>query len=125
MKTQLLFSFFLISFSLNAEDWPIWGKDGSRNMVSVETGVSFEFDPGEMSDDERDKIIEVINAQKGHKGFHDLRTRRSGRKVFIQMHLELEKSLNLEQAHDIADKVEDELRALYSQADVIVHQDPA
>tara|TARA_B100000161_G_scaffold262054_1_gene231292 strand:+ start:5689 stop:7194 length:1506 start_codon:yes stop_codon:yes gene_type:complete len=52
MKTQLLFSFFLITFTLNAEDWPIWGKDGSRNMVSIETGVSFEFDPGEMSDDE-------------------------------------------------------------------------
>ena len=52
MKTQLLFSFFLLTFTLNAEDWPIWGKDGSRNMVSIETGVSFEFDPGEMSDDE-------------------------------------------------------------------------
>ena len=34
------------------EDWPVWGKDNNRNMVSQEEGIIFDFDPGEMKDDE-------------------------------------------------------------------------
>ncbi len=79
---------------------------------------------GEMSDEERQKIIECIKSQPGHKGFHDLRTRNSGRKVFIQLHLELDNKLSLDEAHDVAENVELKLSALYHDADVIIHQDP-
>ena len=52
---------FILTFLLNAilvtaivhgEDWPVWGKDGTRNMVSNETGLTLEFDPGKMLEDE-------------------------------------------------------------------------
>ncbi|MCS6777119.1 MAG: PQQ-binding-like beta-propeller repeat protein [Chloroherpetonaceae bacterium] len=29
-----------------AADWPFWGRDSSRNMVSDETGIPDDFDPG-------------------------------------------------------------------------------
>lgn len=29
-----------------AADWPFWGRDSSRNMVSEETGIPDDFDPG-------------------------------------------------------------------------------
>ena len=52
-------NFFLYAFgitvflpALTAADWPSWGKDQSRNMVSSETGLTFEFVPGEFNDDE-------------------------------------------------------------------------
>ncbi|MGF1484840.1 MAG: PQQ-binding-like beta-propeller repeat protein [Opitutales bacterium] len=32
---------------LHAGDWPMWGRDVSRNMASTETGISIDFDPGE------------------------------------------------------------------------------
>ena len=34
------------------EDWPMWGKDGSRNMISAEKKITFDFNPGEMDDNE-------------------------------------------------------------------------
>ena len=43
---------FIVLSHLRAEDWPSWGKDQSRNMVSSEEGITFEFKPGELRDDE-------------------------------------------------------------------------
>ena len=56
---------------------------------------------------------------------HDLRTRRAGADVFIELHLELDGELSLEQAHDIAHEVEARVRAAFPAADIIVHQEPA
>ena len=35
-----------------ADDWPVWGKDKSRNMISEEIGICFDFEPGELKADE-------------------------------------------------------------------------
>jgi ferrous-iron efflux pump FieF len=59
------------------------------------------------------------------QGVHDLRTRRAGTDVFIELHLELAGDLPLEQAHDIAHEVEERIRAAFPTADIIVHQEPA
>jgi ferrous-iron efflux pump FieF len=56
---------------------------------------------------------------------HDLRTRRAGSDVFIELHLELDGELSLEQAHAIAHEVEARIRAAFPSADIIVHQEPA
>jgi len=48
---HLIFSVLLIT-NLPAADWPTWGGDATRNMVSFETGLDFDFEPGEMNDDE-------------------------------------------------------------------------
>jgi ferrous-iron efflux pump FieF len=59
------------------------------------------------------------------QGVHDMRTRRAGSDVFIELHLELSGELSLEQAHDIAHEVEQRIRAAVPEADIIVHQEPA
>jgi ferrous-iron efflux pump FieF len=56
---------------------------------------------------------------------HDLRTRRAGSDVFIELHLELDGQLSLAQAHAITDEVEARIRAAFPSADIIVHQEPA
>jgi ferrous-iron efflux pump FieF len=56
---------------------------------------------------------------------HDLRTRRAGSDVFIELHLELDGELSLEQAHAITHEVEARIRAAFPSADIIVHQEPA
>ena len=56
---------------------------------------------------------------------HDLRTRRAGSDVFIELHLELDGELSLEQAHAITHEVEVRIRAAFPSADIIVHQEPA
>jgi ferrous-iron efflux pump FieF len=56
---------------------------------------------------------------------HDLRTRRAGADVFIELHLELDGGLALEQAHAITHEVETQIREAFPAADIIVHQEPA
>ena len=78
----------------------------------------------ELPDEDRDKIQETVLKHPGAQGFHDLRTRRSGLKVFIQLHLELDESLRLSAAHAIADQIEHNLADLFPDAEVIIHEDP-
>ena len=52
------------------------------------------------------------------------RTRQSGPTRFIQIHLEMEDSLPLVQAHMVADQVEQAILRRFPGSDVIIHQDP-
>ena len=78
----------------------------------------------ELPDEDREKIRAVIMTHPDAIGLHDLRTRRSGTTVFIQLHLELDETLSLRQAHAIADELEHQLAALFDDAEVIIHEDP-
>lgn len=82
----------------------------------------------EMEDSEKEKIRAILKQAKENKeikGYHDLRTRRSGQKVFIQLHMDLDKTLSFMDAHDIADRIENDIKALFQDADVIIHEDPS
>ncbi len=78
----------------------------------------------ELPDEEREKIRQIVLNHAGTEGLHDLRTRRSGTRIFIQLHLELDSTLTLAAAHIIADDVENELESLFADAEVIIHEDP-
>ena len=75
--------------------------------------------------EERRKIQEIALAHPEVRAAHDLRTRSSGTRVFIQMHLELDGNLTLHLAHRIADEVEAEIKLVFPDAEVMIHQDPA
>jgi len=78
----------------------------------------------ELPDEDRDKIKDVVLGCKGVKGLHDLRTRSSGPDSFIQVHVEMDGSIPLRQAHKIADDVMYAVEKAFPRADVLVHQDP-
>lgn len=78
----------------------------------------------ELEHEERTKILEIARSNKYVHDAHDLRTRSSGQKQFIQLHLELDRDLSLIKAHAIAEQVENRIRKAFPSADVIIHQDP-
>jgi len=78
----------------------------------------------ELSEDERENIRQIILKHPKALGMHDLRTRKSGTTLFIQLHLELDDDLRLIEAHAISDEVEDSLLEVYPRAEIIVHEDP-
>lgn len=78
----------------------------------------------ELLEEERQKIINIMMSHPKVVGFHQLRTRSSGTGEFIQVHLELVKTLSFEQSHVIAHEVEAMILSEYPQAEVIIHQDP-
>jgi ferrous-iron efflux pump FieF len=78
----------------------------------------------ELPEEDRERIREIANQHKDVCSLHDLRTRRSGTDVFIQLHLELDGDISLMEAHRISDQVELEIREAFADAEVLIHQDP-
>lgn len=69
--------------------------------------------------------IEAITAaHPGVHGFHDLKTRVAGSRVFVNMHIELDGSQTLEQAHSIGAALRRAIVEAYPRADVLIHKDP-
>ena len=75
------------------------------------------------------RIIEGISAiardWPGVHGFHDLKTRTAGSRVFVNLHIELDGDLPLRDAHDIGAALRRAILQAYPQADVIIHKDVA
>ena len=78
----------------------------------------------ELPEEDRERIVGIVEAEPGVLGHHALRTRRAGRRRYVQLHVELDPDMRFADAHAIADRVERRLEAAFPDADVIVHQDP-
>ena len=61
----------------------------------------------------------------GVRGYHDLKTRTAGSRVFVNLHIELDGDQSLRQAHDIGAGLRRAILAAYPQADVMIHKDVA
>ena len=71
-----------------------------------------------------EKIAGIVAAHPGVIGFHDLKTRTAGTRVFIQVHLELDGAQSLYAAHEIGAGVRHALLDAVPNSDVIIHKDP-
>lgn len=78
----------------------------------------------ELPDADRKRIVEIAEAHPGVINAHDLRTRLSGSRIFVQIHLELNGELRLWDAHEIADGVMKQIETAYPDAEVLIHEDP-
>ncbi len=74
-------------------------------------------------------IIAAIGAMAadwpGVHGFHDLKTRMAGSRIFVNIHIELDGDQSLHDAHAIGAGLRGAILQAYPQADVIVHKDVA
>ena len=75
-------------------------------------------------DADRIAITTAVLADPRISGVHQLRSRMVGPVMSIQMHVDLEPSLTLEQAHDIVVEAENRLLAAFPRADILIHADP-
>jgi len=78
----------------------------------------------EIQSDDRDRIREIALDHPKVLGFHDLRTRDTGRKYIIQFHLELDPNMSLLESHEITDEVTDNVLRVYPDSELIIHTDP-
>ncbi|WP_296423353.1 cation diffusion facilitator family transporter [Yoonia sp.] len=70
------------------------------------------------------EIGKIAGSFDGVHGFHDLKTRVAGSRVFVNLHIELDGSQTLEQAHAIGAALRRAIIAAYPRADVLIHKDP-
>jgi ferrous-iron efflux pump FieF len=70
------------------------------------------------------RIEAIVASRPAVLGFHDLKTRTAGSRVFVQVHLELDGAQTLQEAHAIGAGVRHAILDAVPNAEVIVHKDP-
>lgn len=70
-------------------------------------------------------IAGLARTWPGVQGFHDLKTRTAGSRIFVNLHIELDGDLPLRQAHDIGAGLRRKILETYPHCDVIIHKDVA
>ncbi|WP_348728668.1 cation diffusion facilitator family transporter [Rheinheimera texasensis] len=78
----------------------------------------------ELPEVERQRILHHLQQMPGVLGVEQLRTRRAGPRVFVQLRLLLPQDWSLQKAHQVTDLAEQQVAALYADAEVIIHPDP-
>jgi len=74
---------------------------------------------------EEAKIREVLLRHKFRFiDFHDLKTRRNGSLVFCELHLSVDGSLSVQEAHDLTDHLENDLKQELPNANLTIHVEP-
>ena len=106
-------------FAMGISAYLIWGA-WQISKSSLDILMDREIGAGQSA-----RIEAIVMAHPETRGIHDLRTRSSGDRVFIEFHLELDEHLTLAEAHDITDQVEAEVAQAFGNAEVLVHQEPA
>ncbi len=72
-----------------------------------------------------DGIADMVRDWPGVRGFHDLKTRTAGSRVFVNLHIELDGNQPLREAHDIGAALRRAIIMRFPQTDVIIHKDVA
>jgi len=73
-----------------------------------------------------EKIKDIILTENGVTNYHFLKTRRSGKTNFVDVHIVLTSDLSLLKAHTISDIIEDKIKELDKESnwDITIHLDP-
>ena len=78
----------------------------------------------EFPDEMRARIRDIVMQHPEARSIHDLRTRWSGNRPFIQFHLEMDGAMTLLRAHHISDEIEQAVMREFPGAEVMIHEDP-
>jgi ferrous-iron efflux pump FieF len=70
-------------------------------------------------------ITTIAKNWPGLHGYHDLKTRTAGSRIFVNLHIELDGDLSLRDAHAIGAALRRAILQKYPQTDVIIHKDVA
>jgi len=98
--------------------WLIWGavqvlRDAADHLMDHELGTP-----------ERKAIVDAVLADPRIRNVHELRTRASGPRIHIQMHVDLDPEQTLDEAHQIVEGAEQRVLTAFPAADLLIHADP-
>lgn len=75
---------------------------------------------------EEERIIREVLGEhsQGYRQFHALKARRGGAKSYLELHLAVEGGMRVDDAHDLAEHLEGEIRKRLPHFQVIIHLEP-
>lgn len=77
-----------------------------------------------LPEEEVNKILDIIGNYPQIKTYHKLRTRKSGQRREVDIHLKLDDSTSLTEAHSLCNAVEQDIKALFPECYVLIHIEP-
>lgn len=95
--------------------WSAWGAS--------QEGVDHLMDR-EWAEEKRRAFVERAARHPELSNLHDLRTRTSGNQDFVQFHVDLPGTMTVLAAHEIIDRVEEDLLAAFPGTELLIHIDP-
>jgi ferrous-iron efflux pump FieF len=98
--------------------WLAWGAWGA-SQEAIEQLMDHEW-PLE----KRERFLAVVAEHSELKGLHDLRTRTSGNRDFVQFHVWVDGRMTVTEAHRVMDEIEAKLMAEFPGLEVLIHPDP-
>lgn len=78
----------------------------------------------EWPEEKRRRFVEVAGRHPELIGLHDLRTRTSGAKDFVQFHIWMDPHMTILDSHDVVERLEKELAEEFPGTEVLIHVDP-
>ncbi|QWD83858.1 cation transporter [Polynucleobacter sp. MWH-P3-07-1] len=113
--------------------YPILDSVGALivGLMIVRTGWSFSWDAlndlmdRAVSEEEHQQIEQIVLATPGVLGCHDLRTRKMGDMILVDVHIEVDADATVQVGHDIALTAANRVKAKLPVLNVMTHIDPA
>ncbi len=105
-------------FGLAIAAWLLWGAWGTAREA-----VDHLMDR-EWPEEKRLQLVELAARHPELASLHDLRTRTSGTRDFVQFHVDLPGEMTVEQAHAIVERVESDLESHFPDMELLIHIDP-
>ncbi|CCA91032.1 cation diffusion facilitator family transporter [Novosphingobium sp. PP1Y] len=105
-------------FGLGIALWLGWGAWNASKAVLNQ------LMDHEWPEEKKQRVLELIAHNPDISGVHDLRTRVSGNKHFVQFHVWVDANMTVRQAHRVMDDIEATIHAEFPDVEILIHTDP-
>lgn len=105
-------------FGLAIAGWLAWGA------WHASTEVLEQLMDHEWPEEKKQRFLDVLAHSSDITGVHDLRTRTSGNKDFVQFHIWVDARMTVRDAHKVMDAIEDRLHVEFPEVEILIHPDP-
>src|SRR5690606_6828876 len=105
-------------FGLAIAAWLLWGA-WSASREAIDNLMDREW-----PEEKRLRFVELAARHPELSKLHDLRTRTSGNRDFVQFHVDLPPAMTVAEAHAIIDRVERDLTQAFPDIELLIHIDP-
>ncbi|AGH50755.1 MULTISPECIES: cation diffusion facilitator family transporter [Sphingomonas] len=106
------------AFGVLIAAWLAWGAWGSA-VAAIDQLMDKEW-----PEERRAQFLAIAARHPELRGIHDLRTRTSGARDFVQFHADVAPDMTIAEAHRVMEEVEDRLRAEFPGVEILIHPDP-
>lgn len=105
-------------FGLGIAGWLGWGA-WTASRQTLDQLMDHEWPP-----EKKARFLEILAENHDISGVHDMRTRTSGNRDFVQLHVWIDPNMKLGDVHAVMDEMESRLRAEFGDTEIIIHPEP-